>query len=329
MKRLLRDSQLNFLVVINLLVLILATLTSRGAFIDPYNLQSMAAQIPEIALLGLGVMLSMISGNGGIDLSGIALANMAGVAAVTLLAPWVQADQSPWLYAVAFVVVAVSVGVLGGMLNGALIAFVNLTPILCTLGTQLFFSGLTVVLSRGTSVRVPSAAPLSALGNGQLAGVPIPFLIFGLVALAIGITLKYSPFGIRLFLLGTNPKAARFAGIPQRQLLVTTYALCGLMAGIAAVLIASRNSSVKWDYGHSYLLIAILIAVMAGVRPEGGYGRVICLFFSATSLQLLSSMFNFMGVSGYFRDLAWGFMLLLFLASSGFRLNAFGFLKTR
>ena len=329
MKNAWSDTQLNFLVGINLLVLLCATALSRGEFIDPYNLQSMAAQMPEIALLAIGVMLSMISGNGGIDLSGIALANLAGVVAATVLTPMDLADASPWLYTGAFVAIALTVGLLGGLLNGVLIAYVNLTPILCTLGTQLLFSGLSVVLSNGSSVRVPSADPLLALGGGQLLGVPMAFVVFGVIALAVGVVLKYSPFGIRLFLMGTNPKAARYAGIPQQRLLLITYALCGLLAAVAALLIASRNMSVKWDYGRSYLLIAILIAVMAGVKPEGGYGRMVCLFFSATSLQLLSSMFNFVGVSNFFRDCAWGLLLLLFLASSGFSFKTFNFGQLR
>ena len=78
----------------------------------------------------------------------------------------------------------------------------------------------------------------------------------------------------------------------------------------------------KWDYGNSYVLIAILIAVMAGVRPEGGYGRVICVVLSATSLQILSSLFTFMDISNFFRDLAWGVLLLVFLATSGFDAKA-------
>jgi simple sugar transport system permease protein len=323
------DAQLNFLVGINLLVLLSATALSRGQFIDPYNLQSMTAQVPELALLALGVMLSMISGNGGIDLSGIALANLAGVAAATLLAPLLSAEEAPLLYSAAFVGIALLTGLLGGVLNGALIAFLNLTPILCTLGTQLLFSGLAVVLSKGTAMRVANAEPLHALGNGDLMGVPNGFVLFLVIALLIGVMLKYSPFGVRLFLLGTNQKAARYAGLPQRQLIVGTYALCGLLAGVAAVLIASRNLGVKWDYGRSYLLIAILIAVMAGVKPEGGYGRVICLFFSATSLQLLSSMFNFLDVSNFFRDCAWGLLLLLFLAFSGFKFKSFGLHPTQ
>ena len=78
------DRELNFLVGINVLILVVATLLSKGDFLDVYNFQSMGGQLPELGLLAMGVALSMISGNGGIDLSGVALANLAGVVAATL-----------------------------------------------------------------------------------------------------------------------------------------------------------------------------------------------------------------------------------------------------
>jgi simple sugar transport system permease protein len=317
-----RDPQLLFLIGINLLVLAAGAAISRGAFVDPYNLQSMAGQLPELGLLAIGVMLAMSSGNGGIDLSGIALANLAGVASAIVVAPLVSADDAPVLFTLAFAGVALLVGAAGGVVNGLLISRLGLTPILCTLGTQLLFTGLAVVLSGGPSVRVGSAEPLMEIGNGLVLGVPISFLIFGAIVLLIGAALKFSPFGIRLFLMGTNPKAARYAGFSQLRLLVTTYGLSGLLAGVAGVLIASRNVNVKWDYGQSYLLIAILITVMAGVKPEGGYGRMTCLFLSATALQLLSSMLNFANVSNFFRDCAWGLLLLVFLAISRYDIGS-------
>jgi simple sugar transport system permease protein len=324
------DPQLVFLVAINLLVLLCATVLSKGSFIDPYNLQSMGAQLPELGLLAIGVMLAMSSGSGGIDLSGIALANLSGVVSAIVVGKMLSADDAPVAFTLAFSAVAICVGILGGLVNGALIAYLRLTPILCTLGTQLFFTGVTVVLSNGASVRVGSADLLMEIGNGLILGVPVSFLIFCLISLAIGMVLKYSPFGVRLFLMGTNPRAARFAGFAQERLLVTTYTICGFVAGVSGVLIASRNVNVKWDYGQSYLLIAILITVMAGVKPEGGYGRMICLFLSTTSLQLLSSMLNFIDASNFFRDFAWGLLLLIFLASgrydfTGLLRNKFSF----
>lgn len=323
MKRYFSDPQLNFLVGINILILVAATWLSHGAFLDVYNFQSMASQLPELGLLAIGVSLAMIAGNGGIDLSGVGMANLAGVVAAVATPLLVDGDASPWGYTGTFIGVALATGLVGGLLNGFLIARVGLTPILCTLGTQLVFTGAAVVLSAGTSVRIAAVEPMSTLGNENFYGVPIPFVIFMVLLLAVGWLLRFSPFGIRLFLLGTNAKAARYAGIPGERMLLSTYVISALLASVAGIIIAARTASVKSDYGTSYLLIAILIAVMAGVRPQGGYGRMVCLFFSAMALQLLSSTFNLLDISNFFRDCAWGLLLLLFLASARIDLAQF------
>lgn len=310
------DRQLNFLVAINLLALVAGVLLTGRNFASAYNLQSMGAQVPELGLLALGVTLAMVSGNGGIDLSGIALANLSGVTSFLLVRGWVSADSSPMLFTALFAAVALMVGLLGGMLNGLLIARTGLTPIIATLGTQLFFTGIAVALTNGSALTLGYIEPLDDFGNNPILGVPMCFALFAMIALVLGIVLRFSAFGLQLYLLGTNPKAARYAGIAQTRILFRTYTVCGLLASIAGVTIAARTSSVKWDYGSSYVLIAILIAVMAGVRPQGGYGRIICLVLSATALQIFSSLFNFMSISNFFRDMAWGILLLLFLASS-------------
>ena len=152
--RLFADRQLNFLLLTNIAVLTVATLMAGADFIGLYNLQSMAAQVPELGLLALGVMLAMISGNGGIDLSGIALANLSGMVAGLLTALVVSPDEAPLTYTLLFLVIAVGVGLLGGMLNGVLIAWAELTPILATLGTQLLFTGAAVVLTNGSALRL-------------------------------------------------------------------------------------------------------------------------------------------------------------------------------
>ncbi|MGE8489939.1 MAG: ABC transporter permease, partial [Paraburkholderia nemoris] len=201
--------------------------------------------------------------------------------------------------------------------NGVVIARLRLTPILCTLGTQLLFTGFAVVLSNGASVHVDYVDPLSNIGNGTVFQVPIAFCIFIAAVVVLGWLLRRSPFGLRLYLMGTNPKAAFYAGIPRARMLITTYAMCGVLASLAGLISATHTSSAKWDYGNSYLLIAILIAVMGGVNPAGGHGRIICVFFAATVLQFLSSLFNLLGVSQFFGDCAWGFLLLLSLAFAG------------
>ena len=310
------DRQLNFLLGVNVVVLLAGLVLTGLNFVSPYNLQSMASQVPELGLLALGVAIAMMAGSGGIDLSGIALANLAGVAAFLFARSVVSADDAPGLFSLLFAGAALLVGVLGGTVNGLLIARSGLTPIIATLGTQLFFTGLAVVLSNGSALTLGDLPPLDALGNNSVAGVPICFALFVLVALLLGAALRRSVFGQQLLLLGTNRRAARYAGIAQNRILFITYTISGVLASLAGIIIAGRNDSAKWDYGSSYVLIAILIAVMAGVRPQGGYGRIVCVVLSATALQLLASLFNFMNISNFFRDMAWGVLLLLFLLSS-------------
>jgi simple sugar transport system permease protein len=320
--RLLADRQLNFLLLTNVAVLAVATLLAGTDFIGLYNLQSMVAQVPELGLLALGVMLAMISGNGGIDLSGIALANLSGMVAGLLTALVVSPDEAPLAYTLMFLGIAVGAGLIGGMLNGVLIAWAGLTPILATLGTQLLFTGAAVVLTNGSALRLGYIEPLDDFGNATILGVPLCFVLFLAIAGLITVVLRFTPFGVHLYLLGTNAKAARYAGIASQRVIFLTYTACGILAAVAGAIIAARTSSVKWDYGSSYVMIAILIVVAAGVRPDGGYGRLICVVLSATALQLLSSMFNFLDVSNFFRDCAWGLMLLLFLAVSRFDVSA-------
>jgi len=303
-------------------VIVAGVVFAGATFISPYNFQSMSAQVPELGLLALGVMLAMVSGNGGIDLSGIALANLAGVLSYLLVRNWVSVDNAPLMFVWIFAAVALLVGLAGGMLNGFLIAFAGLTPIIATLGTQMFFTGIAVVLTNGSAISIGYIEPLDDFGNTPVLGLPLCFTLFLAVALLLGIVLRFSPFGLRLYLMGSNAKAARYVGIALKKMLFLTYTTSGVLAGIAGIVIAARTSSVKWDYGSSYVLIAILIVVMAGVRPDGGYGRIVCVVLSATALQVLASLFNFLNISNFFRDCAWGLLLLLFLAISRFDIRS-------
>ncbi|MGQ3214150.1 MAG: ABC transporter permease [Shinella sp.] len=315
--------QLAMLAVINGLLLVAGAMISGGSFLSIFNLQSMASQVPEIGLLAIGVMLAMCAGNGGIDLSGIALANLSGVLSAVIVSSFLSVNDSGTAFSLAFIAGAILTGLAGGVINGLLISRLNITPILCTLGTQMAFMGLAVVVSGGKAVMVGSPALLSSIGNDMLFQIPISFLLFVVVAGVVAALLKFTPYGLWLMLMGTNPKAAVYAGFPKNGVLVATYAISGMLSGLVGIIIAARNVNVKYDYGSTYLLIAILIAVMAGVKPEGGYGRVICVVLSAIALQLMSSLLNFGGLSNFVRDFAWGLLLLTFLAVGRYDISGF------
>lgn len=309
MRDLFSDRHIRFLLAANILILAVAALVSSGQFLDPFNIQNMAKQLPEIALLAMAIMLAMISGNGGIDLSVVGIANLSAISA-GLVAKSLAPDNGV-TFMLVFVLVALLVGVVCGVINGLLVSRAGFAPILATLGTQLLFVGLGVALSGGPTVSLGYVEPFVQIGNGSLLGVPLPFIIFVVLAVGVAWLLSNTRFGFRLYLMGTNPKAAHFAGINTQQMQLFTYTLCGVLASVSGIISASSNSSAKWDFGASYLLIAILMVVMGGINPDGGYGRMLGLVLAGVALQLLSSALNLVNVSNFLRDFTWGLLLLL------------------
>ena len=212
-----------FLVGINAAIIIAAMTLAGERFMTLYNFQSMGTQIPELGLLALGVMLAMISGRGGIDLSGIALANLSGVVAF-MIAPMIIAPAvSPVGFLLSFSAIALGVGVIGGAINGMLIGYAGMTPIIVTLGTQLLFTGIAVGVTGGSALQLGYIPVIDDFGNMPLWGVPRTFGVFILIALALAVLLRYTRFGVHLFLMGSNATAARFAGMRVKSILFRTY----------------------------------------------------------------------------------------------------------
>jgi simple sugar transport system permease protein len=321
MTRILTDHHLRFLLIANVLILIIATILSGGTFLDPYNFQSMATQLPEIGLLAIAIMITMISGNGGIDLSVISIANLSVIVAALLCKNFFPATDTDttqsWLFSGLFVIIALGVGTLCGVLNGLLVARASYAPILATLGTQLLFLGIATVLTGGPAIIIGGIEPLSQIGNGTILNIPIPFLIFLSITTLFSLLLSRTRFGFRLYLTGSNAKAAHFAGIHTSSIALVTYTLAGLLAALSGIISSTRSASAKADFGVSYLLIAILIAVMGGVNPSGGYGKILGLVLAGIALQMLSSMLSFIGANDFLKDFMWGLLLLISIVLTG------------
>ncbi|PSM16793.1 ABC transporter permease [Nitratireductor sp. StC3] len=294
-------------------------------FLTLGNLQSMLLQASVIGILALAVAMSLMSG--GIDLSINAVANLAAIVAALVMATLTPA-LGPLPAILAGLAAGLATGLACGALNGALIAFLGCPPILATLGTMMVFAGLGTVVTRGeTFAGQPGWA---AFGRLTVAGIPIAALIFvGLAVLLAGFVQR-TVTGRRLVMVGANVKAARFSGVPVRSVLVRTYATSGTLASIAGLVSLSIANSVNVDFGSSYLLLAVLIAVLAGVSPEGGRGNILGVIAAVLLLQLLSTGLNMTyqsGSSNFLKEFAWGLALLTVLAVS--RFDTAGWLKAK
>jgi len=298
------------LAIIAVAVFVVMSVLSPDKFLSAQNMTSMAFQFPEFAILALAMTLTMLTG--GIDLSVVGIANLSAIVAATILTTFAGTDVTGtdavlW-WGVAFAA-SLAVGALAGLFNGIAIALFGLPPILATLGSGLIFTGFAVAITGGSAV-MGFPVIVAFLGNGTVIGIPVPLILFAVLALSLSLLLTRTAFGLKVQMFGANPLAARFAAIDITGLLIRVYVLSGIFAAIAGMVVMSRANSAKADYGSSYLLLAVLIAVLGGVNPYGGYGRVIGVVLAVLSMQFLSSGLNMLGVSNFARELIWGVLLI-------------------
>jgi simple sugar transport system permease protein len=310
-----RDQNLLRLFVMLLVVFALMTALRPAQFPTLANFGSMISQFPEYGIMAIGISLTMITG--GIDLGVVGTANLSAILAAKFLIGMVPQGAPPHVvvpYLVVAVLIALATGLACGYIAGILVSRFNIPAILATLGTQQLYTGIAVGITNG---RPQSRLPLlySKIGNTEFFGFfPLSFIIFLVIAVGIGVLLSRTRFGTSMYLYGTNPKAARYAGLNTGSILRRTYLLSGLLSSAAGLIMMARANSAKAEYGAPYTLQCVLIAVLGGIDPNGGFGTITGVTFAILILQFLSSGLNmFNQVSNFYRDVIWGGVLILVL----------------
>jgi simple sugar transport system permease protein len=311
-----RDDNLKRLLYITIFLFVSMSVLAPDTFLTFRNFSSMAYQFPEFGLLSIAIMLAMLSG--GIDLSVVGIANLSGIIAAIIMTKLVAAETSGialGLGLLLVVLVAISIGILAGLLNGFLISKIGITPILATLGSMELFTGIAIVITKGYAIYGFPEAFL-ALGNGSLFKIPAPFIVFFLYAIAFSVLLNKTTYGFKLYMMGTNEIASRFSGLNNVWITIKTYVFSGILAASAGLILIARTNAAKADYGSSYTLQAILVVVLGGVNPNGGFGTVLGVILSVLSLQFLSSGFNMLNISSFAKNFVWGALMLVVIASN-------------
>lgn len=315
-----KNSNIRRLTILLVIVFLFSALLKPDIFLTAANFISIAKQFPELGIFAIAASITLISG--GIDLSVVSIANLSGVITGLFLIqmiPLASGFGVSIFYIILAVMLALFIGFVTGTINGLLISIIRIPPILTTLGTSLLYTGIAIVITKGKTI---SGLPLlySQIGNYEIFSLlPVPLIIF---ILAAGITffiLEKTKFGKQLYLSGTNIKAAFYSGIDTTKVLIKTYALAGILSAVAGLIMMARYNSTKADQGSSYIMQAILIAVLGGVSPFGGKGTVWGITLAVIILQLLSTTLNmFENVSNFYRDLIWGVILIVVLISNYF-----------
>ena len=231
----------------------------------------------EMSIVALVLTMVVISGE--IDLS--AASNMALSACIFA---WVQAAGVP-------LPISVVVGLLAGLAMGALNAFMSirmqLPSIIVTIGTLIFFRGLAQVLAGDRSIRVPEG--FIGINTIMVAGIPLPVVIFVVVAIVLGLILGTTVIGRQIYQIGTNQEAALHAGINAKRIKAGLFLLLGVISAAAGIMAASRLGSVRYDLVLGGELQMVLMAMLGGTYIFGGRGTILGTFLAAWLLVIVST----------------------------------------
>ncbi|GAA1076546.1 ABC transporter permease [Tsukamurella spumae] len=264
-------------VYLAIVVLLLGNLIFTPAFFATGNLRTQLIQVVPVLLVALGM--AIVIGTGGIDLSVGAV--MALAAAVIPL----YIGYGP-VVAVGF---ALAAGLLVGAANGAMVALVGVQAIVATLSLMVAGRGIALLVSgeKLTSIEDPG---LLRLGQGSIAGIPVPVLIAAVLAVGVFVLVNTTTFGKQLAAVGGNRTAARLAGLPVRRVLFTVYVVSAVLAAVAGVISTARlGASVPSTLGNLIELSAITAVVIGGTPLTGGRVRVLGTIAGALLLQLITA----------------------------------------
>ncbi len=306
------------LLLLLVIIIIVMSIIRPNLFLTVDNLQSMAYQFPEYGLLAIGVMLTLVSA--GIDLSVVGIANLSGIsAAMVMKAIAVEgASEQQIIFSIVIsIAVSLIVAAVCGLFNGFLISKIKIPAMLATMGSMLFFTGVSNVITMAKSVTgIPEK--FTEIGTYAIFGIiPVPVVVFLVAVIVVGFIMSRTTFGLRLFMMGTNSNAARYAGLNNTSIILRTYMMSGMLASFTGLIMLARMFSIRSDFGISYTMQAVLVAILGGTDPLGGRGTVSGVVIAVLILQCLSSGLNmFPDLSSYIKEMAWGITLVLVMITN-------------
>jgi ribose/xylose/arabinose/galactoside ABC-type transport system permease subunit len=283
------------------IVVVGASFVFGGRFASVDNLLNILEASSFLGLVAVGMTFVIIGG--GIDLS---VGSMLALSAVL-------AAYGSQYGSLAAVVLPLAVCGLIGLANGVLVGRARLAPFIVTLATLLFARGLAFAVSDegNTIYRIEAGQAVLALGQGTVGPLRFPIVIAALVVLAGWVVLTRTRYGIAVAAIGGSEEAARLMGVPIARIKTAMYAVSGLLAGLAGLLVAARSSSGQSTIGVGLELQAIAAVVIGGTLLTGGAGSIIGTLAGVLLLNVINNVINQVGtLSSYYQQVVSGLFLV-------------------
>ncbi|WP_427922358.1 substrate-binding domain-containing protein [Streptomyces sp. cg40] len=283
-----------------LIVLVIAMSALSGDFLTTDNLLNVGVQAAVTAILAFGVTFVIVSA--GIDLS---VGSVAALSATVLA--WSATQHGVPVFLA--VVLAIATGIAAGLVNGFLIAYGKLPPFIATLAMLSVARGLSLVISQGSPIAFPDS--VSHLGDTLGGWLPVPVLVMIVMGLIAAFVLGRTYIGRSMYAIGGNEEAARLSGLRVSRQKLAIYALSGVFAAAAGIVLASRLSSAQPQAADGYELDAIAAVVIGGASLAGGTGKASGTLIGALILAVLRNGLNLLSVSAFWQQVVIGVVIAL------------------
>ena len=289
-------------VLVGILILVVVVLSFKSdRFLTAANLLNQTRFLSEVALLTVPMTFIIILG--GIDLS---VGSMMALGAVLLGFSWQSFGFPLW----AAVCVALFGGTLAGLLNGLVIVYLGVPPLIVTLATLAIYRGLSFGISESRSVNgFPDS--FAFWGSGDIGGLPVQlYLLVGVLVIS-ALALARTPLGRCVYAIGNNETAARFAGLRVGRIKLIMYSFSGFMAAVAGFIFTSRVTSTRADAATGLELDVIAAVVFGGTSIFGGRGTILGTALGVVIIQLLKNGLQLAGLRGEATVILIGTVLIL------------------
>ncbi len=285
--------------LVGLVLVCLLMFIATPKFLTTQNLLNVGVQAAVTAILAFGMTFVIVTA--GIDLS---VGSVAALSAIC--AGWaVTAGGMPGPLAL---IVGPLIGLLAGAVSGVAVAYGKLPAFIATLAMLSIARGLTLVVSGGRPIEMPSAVTWLGANIGP---VPVPIVVMIVAGLVTSFVLTRTVFGRSLYAIGGNEEAARLAGLPVKRTTAAVYALSGLFAAIAGLVLAGRLASAQPQAAAGYELDAIAAVVIGGASLSGGVGKASGTLIGALVLAVIRNGLNLLNVTAFWQQVVIGLVIAL------------------
>lgn len=294
--RFLKSSNGPLLVGLILYAIVIALI--EPAFLSAYNIKNVLLQVSVAGIVTLGMTLMIIGGQ--IDLSVGFLVSLAA----SVMAYLLKMDVAVILV----VVTGVSLCVVLQSIAGFIVARSQVEPFIITLGAMAIYRGVALLITNGSEITLDGK--FQALGRTSIFYIPTPIYIFIAACLIVGLALKYTVFGRRLYAVGENNDAAYLAGVDVPNFKIKIYAIHGALVSLAAMILMSRIGVASPNMAAGLELETIAAAVVGGAALAGGRGSVLSSFIGVILLGVISNSMNIIGVSTFWQYIMLGLVVI-------------------